>query len=266
MKLSPLTLGFDLRNRHAFTLIELLVVISIIALLIGLLLPALAKARSAARSVSCLSSLKQHGIALNIYTIDYDGYVPYNSSNAPGVTAETKNWYNLHSTVLNKEDSSANLTDQSDQNIIWGCPEWTPTEAEASGWTPVANRPGYGMNWRMLATRQPNGFIADRFINTWSLDNTGNVPNFQQAVRIDDVVAPSVRIVIGDSTNRILDTNISVASQVADLDWVRDNTKAVPFNNSHPDRHGETANYLYFDAHAASADSETALLGLTPDR
>jgi prepilin-type N-terminal cleavage/methylation domain-containing protein/prepilin-type processing-associated H-X9-DG protein len=63
-------------SRRAFTLIELLVVIAIIAVLIALLLPAVQAAREAARRASCVSNIKQLGLAIHNYHSTQNVVVP----------------------------------------------------------------------------------------------------------------------------------------------------------------------------------------------
>ena len=62
-------------KKSQFTLIELLVVIAIIAILAAMLLPALSAARERARSANCTNKLKQHGIALFMYSADNKDYL-----------------------------------------------------------------------------------------------------------------------------------------------------------------------------------------------
>ncbi len=61
---------------HGFTLIELLVVVAIIAVLIAILLPAIGKARESARRSVCVSNEGQCGLALAVYTHEYNDWLP----------------------------------------------------------------------------------------------------------------------------------------------------------------------------------------------
>jgi len=72
-------------RRKGFTLIELLVVIAIIAILAAILFPVFAKAREKARQASCLSNLKQIGLAIMMYADDYDQTYPLFSAHESNV-------------------------------------------------------------------------------------------------------------------------------------------------------------------------------------
>lgn len=58
--------------RRAFTLIELLVVIAIIAILAAILFPVFTQAKEAAKKTTCLSNMKQIGLATSMYTNEFD--------------------------------------------------------------------------------------------------------------------------------------------------------------------------------------------------
>lgn len=86
-------------SKQAFTLIELLVVISIIAILSAILFPVFARAREQARKAACQSNLKQIGIAIMMYTQDYDESFPYAAMS--GATAGASNrWYDVSILML----------------------------------------------------------------------------------------------------------------------------------------------------------------------
>jgi prepilin-type N-terminal cleavage/methylation domain-containing protein/prepilin-type processing-associated H-X9-DG protein len=94
-------------SRNAFTLIELLVVIAIIAILAAMLLPVLAKAKLKAQQASCLSSLKQWGLAIQMYASDNNDNIPRDGMGAngdypgnSGAENDPNAWFNLLPTYV----------------------------------------------------------------------------------------------------------------------------------------------------------------------
>src|SRR5215470_5802018 len=86
-------------RRRGFTLIELLVVIAIIAILAAILFPVFAQARESARMTSCLSNMKQMGLALRMYGQDYDESYPnirqFDPTNGNACCNQCLTWKNV---------------------------------------------------------------------------------------------------------------------------------------------------------------------------
>ena len=102
-------------TRRGFTLIELLVVIAIIAILAAILFPVF-RAREKARQSSCLSNVKQLGLAVNMYVQDFDETMPLAIAGGPTpplyTLFETLNPYikNEQIWVCPSKENSVNLS------------------------------------------------------------------------------------------------------------------------------------------------------------
>ncbi|MEN6302369.1 MAG: DUF1559 domain-containing protein [Armatimonadia bacterium] len=113
--------------RRGFTLIELLVVIAIIAILAAILFPVFAKAREKARQSSCLSNVKQLGLAFQQYAQDYDERLPMYVDSSYQFT--TMAWYvviqpYLKNTQVLMCPSVSRAARQTDYGVIYPRVSW----------------------------------------------------------------------------------------------------------------------------------------------
>ncbi len=133
------------QKRSGFTLIELLVVIAIIAILAAILFPVFARARENARRASCLSNVKQMGLAFAQYTQDYDETYPINAWNCgPGSTDCAPLGYNTGRTVLWYHALNPYMKSYQ----IYNCPSDSVANqrVSASGLVVYASAASYGWN------------------------------------------------------------------------------------------------------------------------
>jgi prepilin-type N-terminal cleavage/methylation domain-containing protein/prepilin-type processing-associated H-X9-DG protein len=130
-----------MRLHRAFTLIELLVVIAIIALLAGILFPVFAQAREKAWQTTCMSNLRQVGLAILLYREDYERYVPVTAGELRWMGAQPDETGLLEPYIRNREirrcpsrrTAVARYTLNGWSGVHWGRSETSP-----QGWPDAA--------------------------------------------------------------------------------------------------------------------------------
>jgi general secretion pathway protein G len=105
--------------KAAFTLIELLTVIAIIAVLAGIIFPVFATARGKAREASCQSSLRQIGMAIQMYASDYDGLYPWAKDASDDAVPQM--WRGRESVLATMSPINVALDSYVKSKQIWRC-------------------------------------------------------------------------------------------------------------------------------------------------
>lgn len=175
--------------RGAFTLIELLVVVSIIALLVAILLPALAKARETAKILTCSNNLHQQGLAIQNYTVDHQGYIPYAAWWTIGSGSFSYSWDDLIDRYLGERWSPA------DRLAAWA-PAALANEALRCPSDPKAEQPDNAPSAATRSYAMVRAFDKDAEV-ALGVSATNRGAEVPEQFRIDtDVLAPSGTLMV----------------------------------------------------------------------
>ncbi len=172
--------------KKAFTLIELLVVIAIIAILAAILFPVFAQAREKAKAISCLSNLKQGGLAYAMYTQDYDETTPCQVT--PVSQRDANNyfavsggyWYNLIQPYVKNWN-------------MFLCPDRTGTTTSKSN--PAGLNTG-ATTGRIMGYGYNDGWVSD---SGYGLVQTQNALGQRLGRSISSILTPTDCVAFGDT-------------------------------------------------------------------
>ena len=210
-------------RRKGFTLIELLVVIAIIAILAAILFPVFAKAREKARQTSCLSNVKQIGLAVLMYAQDYDETLSPRGAWWPGQLGwnyNFVNWSDLNAPYIKNTQ-------------IWTCPSF-PEGTYIPTYATQTDPP-----WRTFGSYAPNNWYY------WDWQPGGHAVVTDRGRALAEIVAPSECILTADTDN--------CGAQIARCcpqDGLNEDPPYIRTCARIMGRHNGGANVLYVDGHA----------------
>jgi len=231
----------------AFTLIELLVVIAIIAILAAILFPVFAQVREKARQTSCVSNLKQIGLAIQQYTQDYDESLPQANYHPGGNLAIYTNWQYAVDPYV-KGGYPANQADLGTgsnglKKSVWFCPSWDKTnDTFYNDGTPAGTSPG---------TATPSkSYMANQNVMAYNgnLDGSGNPigPYAGASKSLAWIKEPAQLVLVAEGRGNSVgmagnDTSTAAANGTASGDWGSYVSARA--------RHTGGSDYLFSDGH-----------------
>jgi prepilin-type N-terminal cleavage/methylation domain-containing protein/prepilin-type processing-associated H-X9-DG protein len=238
-----------------FTLIELLVVIAIIAILAAMLLPTLNRAKAQAKITQCKNNLRQIGLGLCTYTVDFARY-PY---------SETRFWNDSTLQPTSWAKALIPYTANDWTNALYLCPDykyagnapWTTDYYQdpgvLGGWVSPFGSYGYNSGGTaMFGQFSPNG---EFFLGLGPHANLSANSGVTPAVRDSQVVAPADMIAFGDSVGgyNVISPNLFASKIYSGLLRMGD-------------AHGEFANTVFCDGHVEFAKRAALYRAVEPAR
>ncbi|MCK5843626.1 MAG: DUF1559 domain-containing protein [Victivallales bacterium] len=241
-----------------FTLVELLVVIGIIGILAGMLLPVLLSTKDKAREISCVSNLKQIGLANILYEGTFKRFVPFrNGTCSTGNAWDSGQWWFAYRTdnAQNWDVSKGLLVpylDKKGRTITCPQAELQPIEG-ATGMNGGVG--GYGYNaYGVGSTAYFDGYGGSDSASCW--DNGG--------LKSTQIKAPALTVMFSDAANlkwgttdtleekAELTTPYSLWNVAVDKMRCAKPAGSRMYGTMHFRHPGKTANIAWVDGHVAN--------------